>query len=40
VATAHEGKLWRSEPERLKPTAAVIGVSRKEIHEARIIRDA
>ncbi|MGN6117759.1 MAG: hypothetical protein ACTHN2_19825 [Nitrobacter sp.] len=40
VASAHDGKFGRSEPERLKPTAADIGLSRKDIHEARIIRDA
>ena len=33
------GKL-RSREELTKPTAADIGLSRKEIHEARIIRDA
>jgi hypothetical protein len=39
VASARDGKLGRSEPEHLKPTAQ-IGLSRKDIHEARIIRDA
>lgn len=40
VASQRDGKLGRSEPERLKPTAEDVGLSRKEIHEARIIRDA
>lgn len=40
VATATDGKLGRSQPERLKPTASDLGLSRKDIHEARIIRDA
>jgi hypothetical protein len=40
VASQRDGKLGRSEPERLKPTAADVGLSRKEIHEARTIRDA
>ena len=33
------GKL-RSKEELGKPTAAEVGLSRKDIHEARIIRDA
>jgi hypothetical protein len=40
VASPRDGKLGRSEPERLKPTAADLGISRKDIHEARLIRDA
>lgn len=40
VATSHDGKFGRSEPERLKPTAADIGLTRKDIHEARQVRDA
>ncbi|MGY2907033.1 hypothetical protein [Bradyrhizobium sp. URHC0002] len=39
VATARDGDHRRSDRER-PPTAADIGLSRKEIHEARIIRDA
>jgi hypothetical protein len=40
VATARDGRLGRSQPERLKATAADIGLSRKQIHEARTARDA
>src|ERR1700684_1379581 len=40
VASSRDGKLGRSETERPKATAADVGLSRKEIHEARIIRDA
>jgi len=39
VATANEGRPRRSGAERL-PAAADVGLSRKEIHEARLIRDA
>lgn len=39
VATSNDGDR-RSGSERLKPTAADIGLSRKQVHEARIIRDA
>jgi uncharacterized protein YjiS (DUF1127 family) len=38
VATQRDGR--RSKAEHLKPTTADIGLSRKEIHEARMIRDA
>lgn len=37
VAGSSDGR--RSDPERLKPTAADIGLSRKAIHEARKVRD-
>ena len=40
VASSHDGKLGRSQPERLKATASDLGLTRKDIHEARIIRDA
>ena len=39
-ASARDGKLGRSSSERPKATAADIGLSRKDIHEARQIRDA
>ena len=38
VASSRHGKLGRSDSERLKATAADIGLSRKEIHEARVVR--
>ena len=40
VASARDGKLGRSGSERLKPTAADLGVSRKDIQEGRQVRDA
>jgi hypothetical protein len=39
VASARDGDHSRSDRERL-PTSADIGLTRKDIHEARIIRDA
>lgn len=39
VAGPNEGRPRRSDAERL-PTAADLGLSRKDIHEARQIRDA
>jgi hypothetical protein len=40
VAGPRDGKLGRSQPERLKPPASDLGLTRKDIHEARIVRDA
>lgn len=40
MAGPTDGKLRRSKPERLKPTAVDLGLSRKNIREARQIRDA
>jgi hypothetical protein len=39
IAGPKYGKLGRSDGERL-PTAADIGLSRKDVHDARLIRDA
>jgi hypothetical protein len=39
VATSRDGDHRRSDKER-RPTAADVGLSRKQIHEARAVRDA